>query len=313
MFHFRQHAVTSLRILCLFAANLLEVVMTRRLIPDGDRAFAAFARFFVDRIAEEPARFRVSSDSIERAATLVHRVREALAVHLRPATSTVFTRRIKDDARRQAVSEIRRLGRIIRADDRVSANDKAILNIRQANGKGRKRELPAAPPCLQFLGPARDPRKHLLLCTASFGTAHRCKPRGAVRAELFVGFVKPDDASRVLGSPYAQASALAPALYYVRSFTTSWIEVEFPIPTGGEPMLLVYWARWANAVGEVGPWSKPAAARVECAAALPQSRIALPELPMGITAFRADRQLMLAGGSVERGAQGRRRTSSRWE
>src|SRR5690606_2900595 len=42
---------------------------------------------------------------------------------------------------------------------------------------------------------------------------------------------------------------------------TSRIEVKFPIPS--EPMLVVYWGRWADARGGVGRFSRTCVARVE--------------------------------------------------
>ena len=47
----------------------------------------------------------------------------------------------------------------------------------------------------------------------------------------------------------------------MRSFTTNPIRVEFPMPK--EPMLIVYWGRWADSTGEVGRWSETVIARVE--------------------------------------------------
>jgi hypothetical protein len=49
--------------------------------------------------------------------------------------------------------------------------------------------------------------------------------------------------------------------WYLRSFTTNPARVAFPIPS--EPRLVVYWARWADAKGNVGKWSAVCQTRVE--------------------------------------------------
>ena len=62
--------------------------------------------------------------------------------------------------------------------------------------------------------------------------------------------------------------------WYLGSFTTSRMEVTYPIPS--EPMLVVYWGRWADARGRVGRFSKTCTARVEG-----WSQTARPALPAG--------------------------------
>ena len=86
----------------------------------------------------------------------------------------------------------------------------------------------------------------------AFVVMHDAKPRGAVRLELFYMWLEagqkppkyPDDRAR-----------------YLRSYTRTPIEVEFPVPP--RPMLLVYWGRWADSRGEVGPFSPAVRARPE--------------------------------------------------
>jgi hypothetical protein len=52
-------------------------------------------------------------------------------------------------------------------------------------------------------------------------------------------------------------------LWYLRSYSTSRFEVEFPSIGDGTPMLVVYWGRWADSRGGVGPFSQTCVARVE--------------------------------------------------
>jgi hypothetical protein len=237
-----------------------------RFIPRSDFGFAEMARTFVNVIQRDPRKYHIETDAIQHALALVQRFRDALAVHLRPSTSTRITRVIKSGARRDAEAAIRSLGRMIRAHPTISDADKLRVGIEERHVKLQRRVLPMMPPCVRFVGSSKDPRKHVLLCTSQFMTRQRRKPFGAVRVELFVEFLKP-------GSPLQGAPAMMPGiagvpgngrLWYLRSFTTSRIEVDYPLPA--EPMVIVYWARWADQTGETGAWSKPAVARIEYAA-----------------------------------------------
>ena len=49
--------------------------------------------------------------------------------------------------------------------------------------------------------------------------------------------------------------------WYLRSYTRSPIRVEYP--RSEVPVRVVYWGRWANHVGETGPFSKPLIAPAE--------------------------------------------------
>src|SRR4051812_31986060 len=49
--------------------------------------------------------------------------------------------------------------------------------------------------------------------------------------------------------------------WYLRSFTRSPMKVQ--VPVCARPMMVVYWACWADAKGERGPFSPTCVARVE--------------------------------------------------
>jgi len=74
-------------------------------------------------------------------------------------------------------------------------------------------------------------------------------------------FVKPGEPAPL------KPDALSGWPRYLRSYTTTPMRVKHPVPAvSGGPMLIVYWARWADAKGEVGPWSRTLVTRVEAAA-----------------------------------------------
>jgi hypothetical protein len=77
-----------------------------------------------------------------------------------------------------------------------------------------------------------------------------------VRVEIFVDLVPP-------GQPIPQfpGQYLGGRPWYLRSFSRSPCKVKHPMPP--VPMLVVYWARWADAQGNVGPFSQTCIARPE--------------------------------------------------
>ena len=83
----------------------------------------------------------------------------------------------------------------------------------------------------------------------------KAKPFGAVRLEVFIEMVRPGERM----PKYPGETTGRP--WYLRSFTTNPMRVRFPMPS--EPSMIIYWARWADARGETGPWSNAAMARVE--------------------------------------------------
>ena len=89
-----------------------------------------------------------------------------------------------------------------------------------------------------------------------YTVTNKSKPNGAVRVELFVDLV-------ALGEkvPQFPGQYLGGRPWYLRSFTSCPMKVKHPVPP--VPMLVVYWARWADAKGNVGPFCATVKARVE--------------------------------------------------
>jgi hypothetical protein len=95
---------------------------------------------------------------------------------------------------------------------------------------------------------------HELSCKAiNFSKA---KPEGAVRLELFVDLVPPDEPI-----PAHPGANHAGRPWYLRSYTRSPIVLQPPMAR--VPMRVVYWGRWADSTGEVGPFSATAVAWIE--------------------------------------------------
>jgi hypothetical protein len=251
-----------------------------KFIPEADSDFALTARQFASYLRTEPDAYGVSAETAAEIGTTVQEFRDVLSALERAriigAQSPQLTAS-KDAARAKAEDAVRTLANIIRANPDVPASRKMLLRLKKRPAKLRKRRCPQAPPTLYFLGsgdgvvggiaPGSGSGVHVLRfsdesngsMTVGTGTllmSRRAKPDGAVRIELYFDMVPAGDPR---GVPRLPGERGWPK--YLRSFTRSPIEVQFPIPQ--EPMLIVYWARWADSAGEVSRWSKPCVARVE--------------------------------------------------
>ena len=224
--------------------------MAGKFIPDSDHDFARMARGFSTAISADPEQYFLAADDamvIDRAVTAF---RERLALASRPMTRTRHAVFEKDAARREAERLVRQYGAMIRSNPEIERGAKVAAGVRERPGRLHRRSCPKVGPYLRFLG--SESGAHLLEFRDQFGAGSRAKPRGASRVELLVELVEP-------GAALPDRPGARP--WYLRSFSSSPMRVEYPQPES--PRMVVYWGRWADATGQVGPWSKRVAARVE--------------------------------------------------
>ena len=231
--------------------------MAGKFIPEADGTFAMMARRFAQGVVADPDLYHLSAEEAAEISEAVRRFREDLAVSLRKATRTPLTIMRKDESRRIAERAIRRVANRVRVDDSIDPADKARLGVRERPARLRRRRCPQRPPVLNYVGSkGMGTVMHVLRFGEGLGSGRRAKPEGAARLELFVDLVPP-------GEPIPRHPAERTGRpWYLRSFTKDPIVVAPPTPQAG-PALVVYWARWADATGEVGPFSETAVARVE--------------------------------------------------
>ena len=84
----------------------------------------------------------------------------------------------------------------------------------------------------------------------------KAKAPGAVRVELFADLIPPDEPI-----PEYPGANHAGRPWYLRSYTRSPIKLVPPMAR--VPMRVVYWGRWADSTGNVGPFSATAVAWIE--------------------------------------------------
>ena len=234
--------------------------MSKKFIPNRDCEFATMATSFANTIAKDPEKWGLEAFDAEQLSRRVQEFRDAYSRVVNPRTRTSSAAGTKDEKRKRAEEIIRRMANIIRASDQISAADKSLLKIKERPKKLGKRVVPFAAPNLSYLGAPRNagPNSglHLLSFTEGFTLINKSKPNGAVRVEVFVDLVPVGEKV-----PQFPGQYLGGRPWYLRSFTSSPMKVKHPVPP--VPMLVVYWARWADAKGNVGPFSQTCVTRVE--------------------------------------------------
>jgi hypothetical protein len=234
--------------------------MSNRFIPDGDADFASRAESFATTIAKDPQKYTLVEHDAEMMTRAAKAFRAALDKSFGASRSQTTTCR-KDGARAKCEQIMRRLGRIIRASDRISDADKVAVFIHPREPRPTIRTVPLAPPVLQYMGASNEgglsaAGMHWIRFSESPDLKGRKKPHGAVRIELFMDLV-PE------GQPIPRfpGEHLGGRAWYLKSFTTNPIRVTPEVAR--VPMLVVYWARWADAKGNVGRFSQTLRTRVE--------------------------------------------------
>lgn len=269
-----------------------------KFIPEGDSDFALTASNFLSRLRSDPAGHDLAPEDVAEVEQAVTEYRSALAKSLLRHTRTKQTILLKDISREKCEQVIRRWANVIRANPDLDDVKKKILRLKPRPKKLKDRKCPQNPPELMFLGTGdgvafeagigNGSGVHVLQWRANSsryagdretGQWRRARPDGATRMELFVDLVP-------MGQPIPRHPAeLTGRPWYLGSFTTSRMEVHFPIPS--EPMLVVYWGRWADAKGRVGRFSRTCTARVEG-----WTQNARPALPQGSESPRIETKVV---------------------
>lgn len=268
---------------------------THRFIPDADSDFARMAKHFAAHVASDAERFAIPAEQVDALENTVAAFREALyrtKVHSSAGPRATL---VKNEARATAEKQVRDVAKLIRgtSESALTSVDRLHLNLPEKVKRAKARLCPQVSPLLRFVGATHEagragtgvPR-HILEYGNDFDRSSNAKPHGAARLELFVELVP-------IGTPTpTQPGQLSGGrLWYLRSFSTSRFEVEFPVLDDGSPALVVYWGRWADARGGVGPFSQTCVARMEGG---PESRGLLEPMYLG------KRAALPGGASVKR-------------
>jgi hypothetical protein len=233
--------------------------MAGTFIPNRDEDFAQMAGQFQRTVAADEDRFGVSQDDLDALTASVSAFCEALKATQNVGTRNRSATYVKNEKRAQAERIVRRLASIVRGCDRLEAVDRLALGLRQRANKALPQSCPNEPPRLKFVRALHEAVGAAPLHRLKFSEARwdsNTKPAGAVRLELFVDLIPPDAPIPALpGVNYGGRP------WYLRSYTRSPITLAPPMAR--VPMRVVYWGRWADSTGNVGPFSATAVAWIE--------------------------------------------------
>jgi hypothetical protein len=232
--------------------------MARKFIPNGDTDFVTMAENFSRQIASDPAKFYVDPQDAQELSAAVAKFRAAIQARFAGGRSEAATR-AKEDARLDAEKIVRRIGHLVRSNLKIDAATKILVGIhpRQPASKMKVQPVPNEPPRLRFVRALHEGSGATPMHELSFHSLDwKAKPPGAVRLELFVALVPPEE--KMPTHPGVSHGSWA---WYLRSYTRSPIKLMPPIAS--VPMRVVYWGRWADSLGNVGPFSATAVAWIE--------------------------------------------------
>lgn len=220
--------------------------MAKKFIPNGDHDFLKMAENFAANVGGSPEQYGISeADAAElRAATA--RFAEAMRACGNPYERSPAVTAVKEQTRRSAETILRRLTAVIKSNPAVDGAAKVIIGLNERTKAAAPLTVPDEVPRFSFWRAYHENGQvpeHELGFGALDGSA---RPRGAVRLELFVDLI-PADVS--VQAHYRDGLPSRPV--YVRSYTKSPIRLVPPM--ADVPMRVIYFARWADADGNVGP------------------------------------------------------------
>lgn len=231
--------------------------MHKKFIPNGDFDFVTMAESFARVITREPSRFNVSDADVASMNEAVGRFREALNMARRNGTRSQVATAEKESARVVAEKILRRIAHSLRHHEALTEADRIALRLRVRKGKPTVLHVPNEAPRLKFVRAIHDAGAVPIHELQFWSLDYKPKPEGAVRLELFVDLIGPDEKVPVcFGAARGGSRPI-----YLRSYNKSPIRVMPPMAK--TPMRVVYWARWADAAGEVGPFSETVEGWVE--------------------------------------------------
>jgi hypothetical protein len=238
--------------------------MSDRLIPRGEMQFKDKLNGFARTASASPERFAMSPD--EAAALLAAaQAFEQAVLKARGGMRSEVTTQQKKIARAEAERLYTRFVRRARLSEQLDVGARVIVGLREPSEKRRRAQLvPQEPPALRFIRSLHEGSGAAPVHELSFGAcdewrgekAPGTKPAGAVRIELFVDLIGPEDPV-----PARPGENDGGRPWYLRSFSRSPIRITPPMCRA--PMMVVYWGRWADATGNVGPWSATVESRIE--------------------------------------------------
>jgi hypothetical protein len=214
-------------------------------IPAPDDAFRTFAENFAANITANPGAYMLTPGQAASIQGVVDTFVAKLAIATNELTRTKTTIAAKDDARSIAEHMIRQYAIDIKFNEGIPDGDKMAIGVRPINPSREPIAAPTSQPLISVLG--NLPGVQSLRYADSNTPESRSKPFGVTELQLFRG----------IGD--TESLPLTECQFYAK-ITRNPVEVEFDEADDGK--IATYYARWATAKGEVGPWSVPISFRI---------------------------------------------------
>ena len=215
-------------------------------IPQTDEGFRTWAENFAQSISLDPAKFMMTPAQAASIQAAVDNFVAKLAIATNEFTRTSVTIADKDDALSAAKTLCRQYAIDLKFNEGIADGDKIGVGVRPVNPDREPIDCPSTPPLINVLG--NLPGTQTIRYADSSTPDSAAKPFGASELQLFLGVTEGET-----------PATIAQSQFYGK-FTRNPVQVDFDETQDGK--LATYYARWASARGETGPWSVPVSFRL---------------------------------------------------
>jgi hypothetical protein len=209
-------------------------------IPASDDGFRTWGSNFATNIAANPGLYMMTPAEADGVTAVVQDFIDKLEIADNELTRTKQTIADKDDARSIAESLCRQYAILIKENAGITDGDKLSIGVRPVNPSRERIDVPTTSPLLNIVG--QLPGQMTLRYADSSTPDSRARPFGAASLQIFLGISDEEPA------PIASCQFLG-------AFSRNPVDVEFS--EADDKKSATFYARWASARGEVGPWSLP--------------------------------------------------------
>lgn len=200
---------------------------------------------FRDQLQLDSAAYDVTSADVANVATVVDGFVDALAVVQTPNGRNPGTTAAKNDARQIAVQTCRQLAMLIKMNGGVTDQKKIDAGIRPVNHSRTPIPGPVDQAVIAVLFATFG--AHTLRYLDPDGGESSRKPFGVTNLQIYRGIAE-------------EAIADVDQTAFYHAFRKNPIPSAFDHVDDGK--VATYFARWADAKGQVGPWSQPVSLRI---------------------------------------------------
>jgi hypothetical protein len=212
--------------------------MSTRFLPIREAELDAWLANFSTLISATPTRYNLSPGDAAEIAAAVSAWHAAYQTAVAPATRTVTSVLDKNMQKKNVTAIVRRFAAVIRADVTIASADKINLGLVLRDTRPPRVNPPASEPNLSMTKMATG--MHFMHATNG-GEESLRRPKSAAGLVVFraVGDTPPSEPSEAT---------------YLGHFTRTRFTSSFTAEDRGK--FATYFARWVNAKGEPGPWSR---------------------------------------------------------